>query len=80
MAHGRPVVATPVGGLADALEDGVTGVLVEPGDPAGLANAVRRALANRAAMSAAARAAAERFGADGYADRVEALIRPAAAD
>jgi glycosyltransferase involved in cell wall biosynthesis len=40
MAHGRPVVATRVGGLADAIEDGVTGVLVEPGD----VTALRRAL------------------------------------
>ncbi|MGH2933100.1 MAG: glycosyltransferase family 4 protein [Gaiellaceae bacterium] len=29
MAYGRPVVVTPVGGLVDAVEDGVTGVLVD---------------------------------------------------
>lgn len=28
MAYGRPVVATPVGGLLDAVDDGATGVLV----------------------------------------------------
>ena len=31
MAYGRPVVATAVGGLVDAVEDGVTGVLVPAG-------------------------------------------------
>ena len=30
MAYGRPVVATPVGGLVDAVEDGVTGLVVAP--------------------------------------------------
>ena len=34
MAHGRPVVATAVGGLVDAVEDGVTGLLVPAGDVA----------------------------------------------
>lgn len=29
MAYGRPVVATPVGGLRDAVEDGVTGLFAE---------------------------------------------------
>ena len=44
MAHGRPVVATAVGGLLDAVEDGVTGVLVPPRDPAALRAALERML------------------------------------
>ena len=55
MAHGRPVVATPVGGLVDAIEDGVTGLLVER---AGLRKALTRLLADvgqRRQLGAAAR-------------------------
>jgi len=44
MAHGRPVIATPVGGLIDAIEDGVTGLLVAPYDPPALRAAVARLL------------------------------------
>ena len=76
MAVGTPVVATRVGGLAEVVDDGVTGVLVEPGDPDALAAAVLDVLERREVMGAAARQAARRFGADAYADRVEALIRP----
>jgi len=47
MAHGRPVVASAVGGLLDAVEDGVTGVLVAPRDPAALRAALERLLADR---------------------------------
>jgi glycosyltransferase involved in cell wall biosynthesis len=54
----------------------VTGLLVEPGEPDALAAAVLEVLGRRDAMSAAARQAARRFGADAYADRVDALIRP----
>jgi glycosyltransferase involved in cell wall biosynthesis len=78
MAAGTPVVATRVGGLAEVVADGVTGRLVEPGDPAGLAAAVLEVLADREHMGAAARQHARRFGADAYADRVEAILVEAA--
>ena len=44
MAHGRPVVAAAVGGLTDAVEHGVTGLLVPPRDPAALRAALQRLL------------------------------------
>jgi len=44
MAYGRPVVASAVGGLVDAVEDGVTGLLVPPRDPAALRAAIERLL------------------------------------
>lgn len=74
MAAGTPVVATRVDGLPELVQDGVTGALVDPGDTAALAVAVLRVLDDRAAMSAAARRAAERFGADAYAERVHDLL------
>jgi glycosyltransferase involved in cell wall biosynthesis len=37
MAQGRPVVATRIGGIPEWLDDGETGVLVDPGDAAALA-------------------------------------------
>lgn len=40
MAAGRPVVATAVGGVPDAVVEGETGFLVEPGDDAALARQV----------------------------------------
>ena len=78
MAAGTPVVATRVGGLAEVVADGVTGRLVTPGDPAELAAAVLEVLADRERMGAAARAHAQQFGADAYADRVEAILLQAA--
>jgi glycosyltransferase involved in cell wall biosynthesis len=41
---GTPVVASRVGSMADAVQDGVNGRLVEPGRPRELAEAIRRAL------------------------------------
>ena len=65
MAHGRPVVATAVGGLVDAVESGVTGLVVPPRDPSALRAAIEQLLADkglRRRLGAAARhAARERF-------------------
>ena len=44
MGAGKPVVATRVGGLPEVVEDGVQGLLVEPRDPANLADALARLL------------------------------------
>lgn len=74
MAAGTPVVATRVDGLPELVTDGITGALVEPGDTAALAVAVLRVLDQHPTMSAAARTAAVRFGADTYTDRVEDLL------
>lgn len=42
MAAGKPVIATGVGGVADVVTDGETGLLVPPGDPRRLAEAMTR--------------------------------------
>jgi glycosyltransferase involved in cell wall biosynthesis len=48
MAAARPVVASNVGGVPDAVRDEETGLLVPPGDPAALAAALERVLADPA--------------------------------
>ena len=62
MAAGLPVVASRVGGLAEQVVEGETGVLVEPGDPEDLARALDRLVADielRRRLGAAGRARAE---------------------
>jgi glycosyltransferase involved in cell wall biosynthesis len=63
MAAGRPVVASRVGQVAELIEDGVTGLLCPPGDPAALAAALERLRGEpglRARLGEAARAAVRR--------------------
>jgi glycosyltransferase involved in cell wall biosynthesis len=77
MACGRPVVATPVDGVPEAVVDGVTGFLVPPRDPEALASAVGRLLrepALAARMGAAGRTRiVEQFSRPVFAARVEQL-------
>jgi glycogen synthase len=65
MAHGRPVVASAVGGFLDLVVDGETGIHVPPGDVAALRGALERLLGDgelRRRMGEAGRQrAAERF-------------------
>ncbi|MBW7852388.1 MAG: glycosyltransferase family 4 protein [Rhodospirillales bacterium] len=64
-ACGRPLIATDAPGCRELVEDGVTGLLVPPRDPAALAAAVRRlaedADLRRQLGAAARRAVVERF-------------------
>jgi glycosyltransferase involved in cell wall biosynthesis len=72
MAWGRPVVASSVGGLVEAVEDGVTGLLVPPGDVSALRTALERLLGDAALRG--------RLGAAGRARAIEELSFEAAAD
>lgn len=46
LACGTPVIATAVGGIPEQVDDGVTGFLTPPGDPAWMAERITRLLDN----------------------------------
>jgi glycosyltransferase involved in cell wall biosynthesis len=60
MACGTPVVASAVGAQVDAVVDGTTGILVEPGRPALLAQRIRQLLAHPMMLEAFSVAATDR--------------------
>lgn len=68
LALGRPVVASAVGGIPEAVVDGVSGLLVPPNDPEALAVALLRLLEDRGLAErlgdGGRRLAAERFTVD----------------
>ncbi len=81
MACGVPVVATQVGGLAETVADGVTGLLVEPRNPSAIAAALDRILsdpATRRRMAERALQRARRYGWDGVAESTLQHARAAA--
>ena len=77
MAMGLPVVSTPVGGIPEAVTDGVEGFLVQPGDVAALADRIGRLIqdpALAARMGRLARQKVERvFAASVLVPQVDAL-------
>lgn len=81
-AAGLPVVASSVGGLADIVVDGQTGMLVEPGDLANLVRTLRLLDADpslRQRLGAAARErAVEHFDGRANVERLLELVRRAA--
>ena len=62
-ARGRGVVASGAGGVLDLVDDGVEGLLVEPEDTAGLADALARVLSDRELAERLGSAASQRFAA-----------------
>jgi glycosyltransferase involved in cell wall biosynthesis len=84
LALGRPVVATALGGPIEILENGVSGLLVPPGQSGELAEQITRLLRDKelsSRISAGARRRAEDFGVGTYIGQIEkayedALERP----
>jgi glycosyltransferase involved in cell wall biosynthesis len=78
MAVGTPVVGSASGGIAETVQDGVTGLLAAPGDAADVAAKVGRILADPALAAALGREAVrtvERdYGAAQVAARIQAII------
>ena len=77
MAASLPVIATDVGGNAEAVEDGVSGVIVPPESVEALAGAMRRLLADpamtRAMGGAGRRRAVERFTTGAMLEQITAV-------
>ena len=80
-AAGKPVLGTRVTGLIDAVQDGQTGILVEPEDPDALASGMRRLLDDsslRSGLGAKGREWARRFDWDEIARAQEGVLQRAA--
>ncbi|MDD2865701.1 MAG: glycosyltransferase family 4 protein [Candidatus Omnitrophica bacterium] len=78
-AQGVPVVASRVGGIPTVIEDGVTGLLVSPGDPPAIAAAVERLLEDRslaqATVSRAKKRVTEAFSLDSMTQKTQAVYQ-----
>jgi glycosyltransferase involved in cell wall biosynthesis len=78
MAGGSPVIASRIGGIPEIVVDGESGLLVPPGDPVALAEAMDLLLQNtelRQRMGVAAQARAADYAASAVVPRIEALYQ-----
>jgi glycosyltransferase involved in cell wall biosynthesis len=84
MACETPVVASAVGGILEVVEDGKTGLLVPPANPAALADALARVLGNpalgRAMGQAGRRRVEDKFAWASVAERTEQVYADAIAE
>ena len=76
MAAGLPLVATSVDGSAEVIEDGINGLLTQPGDPISLSKAMTRLLSDRdlaKSMGKKNRTKVDEFGAQRMVHLIEEL-------
>jgi glycosyltransferase involved in cell wall biosynthesis len=82
LATGTPVIATDVGGVREAVEDGRNGLVVPPGDVDALASALRRYVDDpelRARLQSEASASVARYSVDAVFGELESVLRRVAA-
>ncbi len=78
MATGVPVIASRIGGFTDLVADGETGLLVDPGNPSALQQAIERLLADtglRCHMGQAAQHRVVNFQASTVVPRIEQVYQ-----
>jgi glycosyltransferase involved in cell wall biosynthesis len=78
MASGVPVLASRIGGLLDIVDEGVSGLLVPPGDALALRDGIERLLDNpnlRLTLGSQARCKVKEFFASAVLPRIEEVYR-----
>ena len=80
LAVGSPVIATSVGGVPEVVHDGENGLLVEPGDPQALGEAISRFFSDaglRTRLAGAAAASVAGYAEDAVFARIEDVLKQA---
>lgn len=82
MAAGCVSIATRVGGLPSLIDDGKNGLLVEPRDPAGLADAMSKCIENpdwgRRIAARGRQTIVDRYSMEGYLSKLENIYEEVA--